>query len=153
MVSPALISRESQLSSVDDVFNGILVRGDATGDVVFYGKGAGKLPTASAVIADIVDAVKATSTSKSLSWKDDGKNHVLDYQRQKGSFYLRMQGDGIQKARELFGDIRLLHRDRQPEDEFAFATPAMTEEEMEQKSALLEQSGSRRLAMLRILDY
>ena len=48
---PMFISRESQLANVDDVFNGILVRGDATGDVVFYGKGAGKLPTASAVVA------------------------------------------------------------------------------------------------------
>ena len=46
MVCPMLVQRGSQLASVDDVFNGIMVRGDATGDVVFYGKGAGKLPTA-----------------------------------------------------------------------------------------------------------
>lgn len=48
MVCPMFVHRGSQLASVDDVFNGIMVRGDATGDVVFYGKGAGKLPTASA---------------------------------------------------------------------------------------------------------
>ena len=57
-VFPAIIKNESQLAGVNDVFNAILVRGDATGDVVFYGKGAGKLPTASAVVADIVSAVK-----------------------------------------------------------------------------------------------
>ncbi len=155
MVSPALISHDSQLSSVDDVFNGILVRGDATGDVVFYGKGAGKLPTASAVIADIVDAVKSTSTSKSLHWQDDGKNHVLDYRQQKGAFYLRMEGveEGVQRARELFGEIRLLHRQGQPENEFAFVTPVLSESAMEEKSAELEKSGCRRIAMLRVLDY
>ena len=155
MVSPAFISNDSQLSSVDDVFNGILVRGDATGDVVFYGKGAGKLPTASAVIADIVDAVKATSTSKSLHWKDDGNNHVLDYKQQPGAFYLRMLGGaaGIQKARELFGEIRLLRRPGQPEEEFAFVTPLFTEAVMEDKVSELEGSGCRKLAMLRVLDY
>ncbi len=55
MVCPMFVHRGSQLASVDDVFNGIMVRGDATGDVVFYGKGAGKLPTASAVVADVID--------------------------------------------------------------------------------------------------
>lgn len=155
MVSPAFISHDSQLSSVDDVFNGILVRGDATGDVVFYGKGAGKLPTASAVIADIVDAIKATSTSKSLQWKDDGKNHVLDYKQQSGSFYLRMQGGAgcVQKAEEIFGEIKLLHRPGQPNDEFAFVTPCMTETAMDEKSSRLQQTGCRQLAMLRVLDY
>ena len=52
MVSPVFVPVENQLSRVDDVFNGVLVTGDETGDVMFYGKGAGKLPTASAVIAD-----------------------------------------------------------------------------------------------------
>ena len=69
-VAPMFISRESQLANVDDVFNGILVRGDATGDVVFYGKGAGKLPTASAVVADVVDALKnGVKVHDSLFWQ------------------------------------------------------------------------------------
>lgn len=79
MVSPALIDRRSQLAGIDDVFNGILVRGNATGDVVFYGRGAGKLPTASAVVADIIDVAKADKTSNSLTWVDDGINHVVNY--------------------------------------------------------------------------
>lgn len=58
MVSPAVVMDGSQLASVRDVFNAILVRGDAIGDVVFYGKGAGKLPTASAVVADVIDCAK-----------------------------------------------------------------------------------------------
>ena len=63
-VEPMFIERSSQLAGIDDVFNGILVRGDATGDVVFYGKGAGKLPTASAVVADIIDCVKHLKARK-----------------------------------------------------------------------------------------
>ena len=66
IVCPMLIPRESQLANVDDVFNGIMVRGDATGDVVFYGKGAGKLPTASAVVADVIDCAKHMHARKNL---------------------------------------------------------------------------------------
>ena len=58
IVSPAFVDHHSQLASVDDVFNAILVRGDAIGDVVFYGRGAGKLPTASAVVADVIDCAR-----------------------------------------------------------------------------------------------
>lgn len=65
-----LVSRESQLSSVDDVFNAIMVRGNATGDVMFYGKGAGKLPTASAVMADIIDCFKHIKARKNVFWED-----------------------------------------------------------------------------------
>ena len=64
IVCPMLIPRDSQLANVDDVFNGIMVRGDATGDVVFYGKGAGKLPTASAGVADVIDCVKHLKARK-----------------------------------------------------------------------------------------
>ena len=61
-------SKRSQLANVDDVFNGIMVRGDATGDVVFYGKGAGKLPTASAVVADVIDCAKHMHARKNTVW-------------------------------------------------------------------------------------
>ncbi|MBR2715792.1 MAG: homoserine dehydrogenase, partial [Ruminococcus sp.] len=70
VVAPMFVPYESQLSSIDDVFNGIMVRGDCTGDVVFYGKGAGKLPTASAVVADVIDCVKHLKNRKFLFWAD-----------------------------------------------------------------------------------
>ena len=75
-VCPMFVSRDSQLAGVDDVFNGILVRGDATGDVVFYGKGAGKLPTASAVVADVIDCVKHFAKRKYLYWEDAKPDYV-----------------------------------------------------------------------------
>lgn len=89
MVAPRLVSSSQQLSSVDDVFNAILVRGDATGDVVFYGKGAGKLPTASAVVADIIDVVRANGTIGSLWWQDTGKGQVLAHEKSVSAYYVR----------------------------------------------------------------
>ena len=67
-VSPAVVYNGSQLASVKDVFNAILVRGDAVGDVCFYGPGAGKLPTASAVVADIIDCAKHSERKKIFGW-------------------------------------------------------------------------------------
>ncbi len=68
LVAPRLVSKESQLSSVDGVFNAIMLHGDSLDDVMFYGRGAGKLPTASAVVADVIDAVKHIHTNKWVIW-------------------------------------------------------------------------------------
>ena len=76
-VEPMLVSNANQLAGVDDVFNAVLMKGDMLGDVVFYGKGAGKLPTASAVVADVIDALKegvqrsttACSGNRPKSWR------------------------------------------------------------------------------------
>ena len=68
MVCPCIVKNHSQLASVSDVFNAILVRGDAIGDVVFYGRGAGKLPTASAVVADVIDCAKHEKRKKLFVW-------------------------------------------------------------------------------------
>jgi len=57
-VEPTLVPKDSPLAGVDDVYNGIMIRGDFVGDVMFYGRGAGKYPTASAVVADIIDIVR-----------------------------------------------------------------------------------------------
>ena len=88
-VYPALVSSESQLSTVSDVFNAVLVRGDATGDVLFYGKGAGKLPTASAVVADIIDCIKHLSARKYLYWEDGIDGHVGDHNEDLVKLYVR----------------------------------------------------------------
>ena len=93
IVCPMLIPRDSQLANVDDVFNGIMVRGDATGDVVFYGKGAGKLPTASAVVADVIDCVKHLKARKYLFWEDGGKEYVADYLDKEVSLYVRAKAE------------------------------------------------------------
>ena len=72
-VCPSFVPNDSQLAGVNDVYNAVLVRGEATGDVVFYGKGAGKYPTASAVVNDIANALKKTSSSETstLFWEEE----------------------------------------------------------------------------------
>lgn len=68
IVAPRLVPKTSLLSDVDGVFNAIMVRGDSLGDVMFYGRGAGKLPTASAVVADVIDAAKHFHINKWVIW-------------------------------------------------------------------------------------
>lgn len=75
-VAPHLVPEESPLHSVEDVFNAIIVSGDAIGDVMFYGRGAGKMPTASAVVADVIDAVKHFRARKYVYWEDGGPEDV-----------------------------------------------------------------------------
>lgn len=156
MVCPAFISNESQLSSVNDVFNAILVRGDATGDVVFYGKGAGKLPTASAVVSDIIMAAKMRDNSKSLYWEDSDGDSAVDYKSLDNRFYVRAicrdRAETLRRAEEMWGKLKVLHRDGEEENEVAFLTEAVNEgrfaEEIENLSKDSEVKGC-----IRVLDY
>ena len=114
-VYPAFVSNKNPLSHVDDVFNGITVRGDAIGDVMFYGRGAGKLPTASAVVADIIDCVKHLSARKYLSWDDAGISYIEDHTHDTLRLYVRLFADSDRtevraEAEKLFGEIKVLGR-------------------------------------------
>ena len=105
------------LSHVRNVFNAIRVTGDAVGDLLFYGQGAGKMPTASAVVADIVDALKHNTTRRNLSWDPDerpasAEPYVADLSDMPCAFYVR--GD----AAGLFPDAKVLSDD-------AVITPVM----------------------------
>jgi homoserine dehydrogenase len=146
LVGPALVSEESQLSGVDDVFNAILVRGDATGEVVFYGKGAGKLPTASAVIGDVIECVKAAGNIGALKWSDNGRDNVAAAKAAEAEFYVR--ATGAKAMAFTLGEIKFLARPGQPEGELAFITPAMAERELEK---LLHTSGLKTTAKIRLL--
>lgn len=158
MVSPAFISGESQLASVEDVFNAVLVRGDATGDVVFYGKGAGKLPTASAVVADVVDAVKAEHSSTSLRWADNpAHDSVVDYLGTQAAMYVRLSCGDFEKAlkavKAVFGESVAPLRRSGADDEFAFITPEDSEAGLGEKLTALDQQGLHVLGKIRVLDY
>lgn len=156
-VCPMFLSRESQLANVDDVFNGIMVRGDATGDVVFYGKGAGKLPTASAVVADVIDCVKHFKARKYLYWEDAKPDYVEDYLEEVTEAYIRVQGKDEKQAEEavaaVFGKVRELSRKNRPEGELAFVTRPMKERELLEKCRRLESEGVTPINGIRISDY
>ncbi len=126
-VSPAVVYNGSQLASVRDVFNAILVRGDAVGDVCFYGRGAGKLPTASAVVADMVDCAKHINRRKVFGWGPGEEDYVVDYKTQlEMPFYVRAKLSETE-VMSMFNDVKFLSRKGQPSDEVAFITDSMTQ--------------------------
>ncbi len=151
-VSPMLVSNESQLSSIDDVFNGILVKGDATGDVVFYGKGAGKLPTASAVVADIVDCIKHISARKYLFWEDSDGSNVIPYDESMTAMYVRATGD-IHVAENIFGVVMPLTRKNMPKEEIAFITQPMTVKVFNEKVKQATEIGFTIINTIRVADF
>ena len=153
-VGPCLIQNHSQLASVDDVFNAILVRGDAIGDVVFYGKGAGKLPTASAVVADVIDCAKHTTKRKAFGWGPAEDNYVIDPLLQSGALYVRAETEdyitAFNEVNKVFDAPHILHREDEPKTEIAFVTPVMREKEAR---AAIEKLPIDVKTVLRVLDY
>lgn len=132
MVAPMMIRANHSLYSVSDVFNGIYVRGNVIGDVMFYGSGAGKLPTASAVVADVVDAAKHLNKNIWTIWSSK-KLELVDIGSVKHRFFIRLNKDKetLAHIKELFGeDIELV---QVVEDELAFITPLITENDMKDK--------------------
>ncbi len=103
-VEPMLVPKENQLAGVDDVFNAVLVKGDMLGDVVFYGKGAGKLPTASAVVADIIDALKnGVRIHDSLFWQPAAPAEGLLTDPAPAAYYVRAVGVSSPVLCSLYG--------------------------------------------------
>lgn len=154
-VGPMFLSGDSQLASVDDVFNGILVRGDATGDVVFYGKGAGKLPTASAVVADIIDAAKASDTCSTLYWRDTGEAIVEDAQTVSCARYVRLEGTDCahwQCAQELLQVQKRLYRGGEPPEQRAYITHPLSGNAVSQAREQLGRMGIQMLSCMDVLD-
>ena len=155
-VGPMFVSQESQLANVDDVFNGILVRGDITGDVVFYGKGAGKLPTASAVVADVIDCVKHFKARKYLFWEEGKDGYVEPYANSAEQEFVRAQAadseEAFGKASQVFpGATRLIRKDAQP-GEIGFLTPEIPVKEFANRLSRLEQDGVKVLNTIKVSD-
>ncbi|MEE1127880.1 MAG: homoserine dehydrogenase [Acutalibacteraceae bacterium] len=130
-VYPAFVPNDSQLSLVDDVFNAIMINGDATGEVMFYGRGAGKLPTASAVVADVIDCVKHVKARKYLYWADTEDNYVVDHLDTKAELFIRIKTENYdgdcEKISEQFGEVRFLS---DVGDEIAFITKEGVERDL-----------------------
>lgn len=149
-VSPAFIQNSSQLASVNGVFNAIIVRGDAIGDVVFYGQGAGKMPTASAVVADIIDCAKHLERCKFFGWSDSEEGYVLSWGDFVSQFFVKLNGQNTEdKIKQVFGEVDYLKRDGAPESELAFTTGPISVKELNEK--LSGFNGDK--TVIRITDY
>lgn len=130
-VSPAIINMGHPLSNVEDVFNAITVKGDAIGDAMFYGRGAGKLPTASAVVADVIDIAKHNEICR-YSWNRQPRNNVIPAGECESRFFIRVaarnSGEAVKYIKKEFGSIEFIQPvNKETENELAFTTHKMTE--------------------------
>lgn len=130
MVAPFIVTKEHVLGNVSDVFNGILVKGNMLGETMFYGKGAGKLPTASAVVSDVIDAAKFMGQNKKINWEQNKVtvSDVLDYECK---IFARVKAtkEAIEKA---FGNVTYVEVEGVT-DEVAFVTEKISERSFEEK--------------------
>ena len=145
-VAPHLVDVEDPLAGVEDVFNAIAVKGNAIGDVMFYGRGAGKLPTASAVVADVIDAARHKDAKKRMFWSEGGADVAVPPTALESAWYVRVEGK-LEDVKVAFPDCALLPRAGAPENEFAFLTAPMTRSALEGKLA-----GLKACSLFRVLD-
>ncbi|MBR5519509.1 MAG: homoserine dehydrogenase [Clostridia bacterium] len=110
-VSPYMIPATSPLATIDGVFNGIMVKGDSVDEVLFYGRGAGKLPTASAIVADVIDAAKHDRARKWMDWEPADAARIADCRQVEHEYCVRVAANADEvyaKAREIFGEITVV---------------------------------------------
>ncbi len=139
MVTPRMIRDNNPLYPVYGVYNSILVRGNLLGNVMFYGSGAGKLPTASAVVADVVDAVKHKGTNIMTIWSNK-KLTLSDHKDAESGFFVRVPEEEEETARAVFAGLEeiFLPASAGVVGEFAFLTKEMSEREFEEKAGRLD---------------
>lgn len=141
MVAPVMIGANHPLIGVSGVFNGIFVHGNVLDDVMFYGRGAGKLPTASAVVSDVVDAVKHMHTNIMTIW-EERKTKLGAFEDFENRFFVRMKDKGLDDdqmfgIKESFGDV-LYVKAPEVNDELAFITEPMREGDFAEHIARFE---------------
>ena len=130
-----MIGTENPLHSVNDVFNAIFVRGNTLGDTMYYGRGAGKLPTASAVVADVVDCARNLGQNIGILWEDE-KLELEKVDSLQGRFFVRMKDGSEAQVQALFGEVEKVNAGI--DGEYGFVTDVLTEKEFADKAAGLE---------------
>ena len=135
MVAPFMISREHPLYSVNGVFNAVYVHGNMLGDSMYYGRGAGKLPTASAVVSDVVDCARHQGKTIMCFWDEENVN-VADISNAERKFFVRVRADQREAVMAAFGSLAEVNVGIVKE--FAFMTQVMSEKEFHEK---IEQAG------------
>ncbi|MDO4174397.1 MAG: homoserine dehydrogenase [Eubacteriales bacterium] len=147
-VAPHFVANSCPLAGVDDVFNAIMVTGDMLGDSMFYGQGAGKLATASAVVADMIDCVRHNKKRRNLGWGDGSKQLVRPLSSFASKWYVRLGGaDAAQKLADRFPGCEML-QSADSSAEAACITGELTTQEMDK---VREALGSAVLGCMRLL--
>ncbi len=136
-VAPVMIGKDHPLYSVNDVYNGIVVKGNMLGTSMFYGSGAGKLPTASAVAADVIEALKDNGSHVNMGWDRESLS-ISAIDSFSFRYFVRIKGiteKRMKEVEEVFGKVEVTELDHM--DEFAVLTEVMTEKEYEEKAKRL----------------
>ena len=148
LVAPFLVGQKSPLYSVNDVFNAVFVHGNMLGDAMFYGSGAGKLPTASAVVADVVEAAKHLHDTIPNNWSNEEMT-LMEPDSVEGRFFVRVKDTSLDEVDKAFGKVEaVIEPDSLPE-EFGFVTGLMTQGEYKERVKAL---GENVLGMIRVKD-
>lgn len=145
MVAPFLLPPNHPLYNVNDVFNAIFVHGNVLGDAMFYGSGAGKLPTASAVVADIVDMAKHRNVNVAVEWSSK-KVELVDYKKSENKFFVRANASK-DEVEALFGSVTFVEAEG-VKNEVGFVTGVMKEADFEAKKEQLAEV----LSVIRVTD-
>ena len=140
-VAPHLIPEDNPISGVEDVFNSVMVQGNATGEVMFYGKGAGEMPTASACVADVMECLQASPRREEIGWSPD-QSGFEDPAELRTRYYFRIEGS-LTDAAMAFGQVEVLSED----GETAFLTESISGRDAQRQSRSLNV-----LACMRVLE-
>lgn len=138
MVAPVLVGRENPLYNVEGVFNAVSVKGNMLGDTMYYGSGAGKLPTASAVVADVVEAARFMGRHLAIEWEEE-KAVLADMPSSRRRFFVRLEKDKVSEseAAAMFGVGTVVCLEELPA-EYGYITPEMSEREFAEKFEKLD---------------
>ena len=134
--APFLVRADHPLHSVQDVFNGVFVHGTMVDDLMFYGRGAGKFPTASAVVSDVMECARNIGRTVRFLW-DDEVMKLSDPEAESYRYFVRADQEEAKKAEDLFDGLSPVRCEGAPEGEYAFVTPRMTEKEFRTKESEL----------------
>ncbi len=152
-VAPRMVSKANPLADVRDVFNAVCVVGDATDEVMFYGKGAGKLPTASAIVADVIDCVKHRTARKYVYWAPAGENMIADYHDEVCSMYMRICGKNSDELMRIANELcrGCIYVEGINPDEIAIITDSAAYSEHEKTAKALIARGVNVMSAMRTL--
>ena len=147
LVAPFLVGQKSPLYSVNDVFNAVFVHGNVLGDAMFYGSGAGKLPTASAVVADVVDEAKHLHRNIMTNWSSRPLK-LMTMDEVEGRFFVRVKGTTVEQVEAVFDNVQIVNLKNLP-GEFGFITEGMKQGTYEEK---VHKLNGNVITMIRVKD-
>ena len=147
IVAPALLGNEHPLYSVNGVFNAVFVNGNMLGDAMFYGSGAGKLPTASAVVADVVDEAKHLHRNIMTNWSSRPLK-LMTMDEVEGRFFVRVKGTTVEQVEAVFDNVQIVNLKNLP-GEFGFITECMKQGTYEEK---VHKLNGNVITMIRVKD-